>query len=395
MRPAVDINRMDEGEFGVIAQNADIEKDDEKDDLAGENEQQTTRMHGGNIYEAARRYGIEERKVIDFSSNANPLGPASSAVRAAKRALPLIGRYPDPDTGELRKAIARYFGIKSDHVVCGAGTSSLIHLIPRVFRPKKVLIPVPTFTEYAAAVHSAGAEVVPFPLKEQSGFRVDPIEISFALKGVDMAIFCNPNNPTGMPIPKAELLEIARFALDHGVRLVVDETFIDYTDPESIVKEAVQMPHLICLRSFDSFFGLPGIRVGHAVANEATAAVLREGQEPWAVSIPAERAAIAALNDWGHIKKTRRLIERERERLLSSFRILPGVETFPCSANFILIKLTTFDGQTLIKKLGERRMLVRDCSSFQGLDSRYLRISIRTRRENVRLIKALRELLIK
>jgi threonine-phosphate decarboxylase len=362
---------------------------------SGENDQRVPRTHGGNIYEAARRYGLGEKRIIDFSSNANPLGPPSSAVRAARKALSLIGRYPDPETAELRKAIARYFGIKSDHVVCGNGTSGLIHLIPRVFRPKKVLIPVPTFTEYAAAVRDAGGEAVLFPLKEHNGFRVEPLEMSFALKGMDMAFLCNPNNPTGMLIPKADMLEIVHYALEHGVRLVVDEAFMDYADSESIVKEAVHSPHLICLRSFTAFFGLPGIRVGIAVANEAAAAVLREGQEPWTVNIPAERAAIAALNDWGYIKKTRRLIEKERERLLSALRVLPGVETFPCSANFILMKLSSFDVFTLIQKLGERGMLVRECSSIPGLDSRYIRIAVRTRRENNRFIKAIREQLLR
>ncbi len=294
------------------------------------------RTHGGNIYEAARRYDLKEKKIIDFSSNVNPLGPSSAAKRAAKKALSFIDRYPDPDMRDLRAAIARYFGIKPVHVMCGNGSNSIIHLIPRVFRPKKVLIPFPTFTEYTAAVEDAGGEVVPFPLLERAGFRVDPIEMSFALNGVDMAFLCNPNNPTGQLLPKAEMLEIGRYALQNRVRLVVDEAFMDFMEAESIVKEAVESSHLICLRAFTKFFGMPGLRVGYAVSDETTIAALRDGQEPWTVSIPAEQAAIAVLGDWSYINKTRRLIEKERNRLLSALRILPGVETFPCSANFLL-----------------------------------------------------------
>jgi threonine-phosphate decarboxylase len=355
----------------------------------------TARTHGGNIYEAARRYGFAEKRIIDFSSNVNPLGPSSAAKRAAKKALSSIDRYPDPDMRELRRTIARYFGVKSEHVVCGNGSNGLIHLIPRVFRPRKALIPFPTFTEYSAAVEDAGGEVVPFPLREREGFRVDPIEMSFALKGVDMAFLCNPNNPTGQIIPKAEMLDIVRSALQQGVRLVVDEAFMDFIDADSIIKEAVESSHLICLRAFTKFFGMPGLRIGYAVSDERTIAALRAGQEPWTVSIPAEHAAIAVLGDWAYINKTRRLIEKERDRLLSSFRILPGVETFPCSANFIFIKLTSMDGPTFIDKLGERGMLVRGCSSFPGLDGRHIRIAVRTGRENKRLIKAFRELLVR
>ncbi|HSA77922.1 MAG TPA: aminotransferase class I/II-fold pyridoxal phosphate-dependent enzyme, partial [Nitrospirota bacterium] len=260
--------------------------------------------------------------------------------------------------------------------------------------PKKVLIPVPTFMEYAAAAEDAGGKVVTFPLKEREGFRVDPLEMAFALKGMDMAFLCNPNNPTGLLISKVEMLEIMQYALQQGVRLVVDEAFMDFSGSDSIVKEAVQSSHLICLRAFTKFFGMPGLRIGYAVSDETTAADLRNGQEPWAVSIPAEQAAIAALNEWRYIKKTRRLIEKERERLLSAFRILPGVEPFPCSANFILLKLTSIDAWQLTEKLGQRGLLVRDCSSFPGLSNRFVRIAVRTRRENNRLVQMLRELLI-
>jgi threonine-phosphate decarboxylase len=362
---------------------------------AGETDRKTTRAHGGNIYQAARQFGIDEGKIIDFSSNVNPLGPSSLAMRAAKRSLSVIGRYPDPEMTDLRRAIARYFGIKSEQIMCGNGSIDLIHLIPRVFRPKNVLVLAPTFPEYAFAAVNAGSNVVTLSLKERDGFRVDPVEMAFALKGVDLAFLCNPNNPTGQLIPKAEMLEIARYALQLGVRLVVDEAFMDFIGSESIVKEAVQTSNVICLRTFTKFFGMPGLRIGYAVSDEATIAALRDGQEPWTVSIPAEQAAMAALNDWGHSKKTLRLTEKERDRLIAALRLLPGVETFAGgAANFILIKCISADTYALRHKLGSRGMLVRDCSSFPGLDDRYIRISVRKRRENNRLIKALRELLI-
>jgi len=374
-------------------QNTELEID--KCMNADESGRRVPRAHGGNIYQAARQYGIDAEKLIDFSSNVNPLGPSSMARRAAKRSLSFIDRYPDPDMTDLRRAIARYFGIKPEQVMCGNGSNSLIHLIPRVFRPRKIFIPIPTFSEYASAAADAGSEVVTLSLKERDGFRLDPVETAFAFRGVDMAFLCNPNNPTGQLIPKADMLEIMRYSHEHGIRLVIDESFMDFIGSESIVKEAVQASNVICLRAFTKFFGMPGLRIGYAVSDEATVAALREGQEPWSVSIPAERAAIAALNDWGHIKKTLRLIEKERSRLLDALRLLPGVETFPGAANFLLIKCVSVDTHALRQKLGSRGMLVRDCSSFPGLDDRFIRIAVRTRRENKRLIKALRELLIK
>ncbi len=352
------------------------------------------RVHGGNIYAAAKQYGLDVKKIIDFSSNVNPLGSSSIARRAARRALSIIERYPDPEMTDLRRAIAQYHGIKTEQVVCGNGSNGLIHLIPRVLRPRHVLIPIPTYSEYASAAQDTGCEVMPFPLKERDGFRVDPVEMSFVLKGVDMVFLCNPNNPTGQIVPKREMIEIMNYVLQQGTTLVIDEAFMDFNESESMVKEAVQSSRIICLRAFTKFFGMPGLRVGYAISDEATIAELREFQEPWTVNIPAERAAITALNDWGYIKKTRRLIGKERDRMLSALRLLPGVETYPGSANFILFKLVSGDAHMVRQKLGYRGLLVRECSGFPGLDSRFIRIAIRTRRENNRLIKALRELLI-
>jgi threonine-phosphate decarboxylase len=356
-------------------------------------EQQTRRVHGGNIREAVQRYGIAEKAVVDFSSSINPLGPSPAARRAARKAVDRIDRYPDPDMSDLRAAIARYYGIKSDQVVCGHGSNALIHLIPRVFRPKKVLIPMPTFSEYALAVEDAGGEVVPFLLQEQNGYRVDPLDFSFALKGVDMAFLCNPNNPTGALTTKTEMLEILKLSCEKGVRLVVDEAFMDFVDDHSMAKDAVQSSNLIVLRAFTKFYGMPGLRVGYAIADAGTARQLRSGQEPWTIDIPSEQAAIAALTDWGYATKTRRYVARERDRLLSGLRLIGGVEPFPSPANYILLKLTGIDSQLLTDRLGRRGLLVRDCSSFPGLDNRYVRIAVRTRWQNRRLLKALREIL--
>jgi len=356
-------------------------------------EQEAPRTHGGNIRAASLRYGIAEKDIVDFSSSINPLGPSSAARRAARKAIDRIDRYPDPDMSELRTAIARYYGIKPEQVVCGNGSNALIHLIPRVFRPKRVLIPMPTFSEYAAAVEDAGGEVVPLLLQEQNGFRVDPLDLSFALKGADMAILCNPNNPTGALTRKAEMLEILRSSCENNVRLVVDEAFMDFVDGDSLVKEAVQSSNLIVLRAFTKFYGMPGLRVGYAIAGSATARRLRSGQEPWTIDVPSEQAAIAALTDWGYAAKTRRYIARERDRLLSGLRLLGGVEPFSSPANYILLKLTGIDSRLLTDKLGRRGLLVRDCSSISGLDDRYVRIAVRTWWQNRRLLKALREIL--
>ena len=150
---------------------------------------------------------------------------------------------------------------------------------------------------------------------------------------------------------------------------------------------------LLIPRNFEAHLAQGSAEVLVVLDGSDSNTALRAGQEPWTVSIPAEHAAMAALNDWRHIKKTRRVIEKERDRLLSDLRLLPGVEPFPGAANFIFVKIGSFDASLLVQKLGIRGLLVRDCSSFPGLDNGFVRISVRTGRENRRLIKVLRELL--
>ncbi len=353
------------------------------------------REHGGDVLEASRRYGMGTDAIIDFSSNVSHLGPSPAALRAARKALKDAQRYPDIRMTWLRRKIARYFGIKPEQVLCGNGATHLIHLIPRAFRPAKVLIPFPTYSEYTAAAAEAGAEIIPLPLTERTGFRIDPLDMPFALKGAGMAFLCNPNSPTGLLTPKAEMLEIMRYACEQGVRLVVDEAFMDYVNAESLVKEAVQARQVICIRTFSKFFGMPGLRMGYAVSDEDTIAALRAVQEPWPVTATVEDAAAAALSDWRQTKKALTAIEKERDRLLSAVRILPGVETFPSAANFIFIKVIASRAPLLAEKLALRGLLVRDCSSYPGLDSRFIRITVRSAGENKRLLRALRELLSK
>jgi threonine-phosphate decarboxylase len=348
----------------------------------------------GAIEEIAAKFGYTVDEIYDFTSAVNPLGPPQSAVKAVKNAAAGIGRYPDAQMRGLRKAAAGYFGIKQANVVCGAGGIGLIHLIPRVFRPRKVLVTSPAGAEYAAAARDAGSEVALLPLAERNGFHVDPVEMAFALKGADMAFLSNPNAATGQVVPKAEMIEIMRYAVEHGVRLVIDEAYMDYLEHESILKETLNATGVICLRTFSKFFGMPGLRVGYAVSDEATAEALREGQEPWTVNGPAEHAAVAALGDWTYIRKTRSMIDRERERLLTALRLLPGVETFAASANFILVKVSSQDDCPICDKLGRMGLLVRDCSSVEGLDGRFIGIAPGTRRANKRLLKAMRAMLL-
>lgn len=348
-----------------------------------------------SVREAARRYGIPARRIIDFSTTVNPFGPPASSLRAARKAVAVIGTGPAAPASELGAALAGHWGLPREHVVCGNGPEQLLHLLPRVFRPRKVLVPSPANREYVIASEIAGCEVVPLRLPEHGGFRVDPLDIVFALKdGVDMVFLSNPGDPTGRLVTRAEMLEIARYAQQKGVRMVVDESFMDYEETDSLVRDAADSETIVCLRSFSRFFGMPGLPVGYAVCGAGAAGAMRNAQEPYPLSAPAAAAATAAVLDRGFGKRMRKLAEEEREWLLSEVRLLPGVETFPSFTNFLFLRLIDRSASALADELGSRGLLISDCASYEGMGDRYVRISIRSRHENRRLLQELRSILL-
>ncbi len=191
------------------------------------------------------------------------------------------------------------------------------------------------------------------------------------------------------------MLELMNYALQNGVTLVVDEAFMDFMESESILKEAVQATNIICLRAFTKFFGMPGLRVGYAVSDEATIAALRQG--PGTLDREHTRGA-------GRDRRADGLGAQPRRRADSSRRSETGCSKnsvcCPALRHFRAPRTSSSSNsprQTRIRSgrnSAVRGILVRDCSTFPGLDSRYIRIAVRTRRENSRLIRALRKLLI-
>jgi threonine-phosphate decarboxylase len=213
------------------------------------------------------------------------------------------------------------------------------------------------------------------------------------------AIFlCNPNNPTGGIIAKVELLKIVREAERKDVLVFIDESFMDFVDGGERFTFASRAPanrHVFVVKSFTKFFALAGIRVGYGVGNEEMVGLLHRARIPWNVNCFAQVAAIAALTDFEYRDKTHQLITEERARMGRSLAQIRGFKVYPSNANFILID-TRNAGLTaaqLKEKLLKHGILIRDCSSFRGLDEYFARITIRTRKDNERLLKSMRTVL--
>jgi threonine-phosphate decarboxylase len=344
-----------------------------------------------------QKTGFRREEIVDFSSSVNPLGPSRKALKAISDNLGQIPSYPDSSSTALREAIARHFkGTSERNVIVGNGSTELIYLFAEVFieRGDVALIPAPTFGEYENAVKKAGGK--PKHILLSRDFKIEPNTFMREMHGAKVVFLCNPNNPTSLLMPRENLTEIIERSLKGDVLVFLDEDFIDFVDEEkqfSLTGEIKSYPNLFVLKSFTKFFGLTGLRVGYGVASEEIINLLCAAKMPWNVNCLAQAAAIAALSDEEHLKKTRELIKTERTFLTHELTRINAFKVYPADANFIFIDIrqSGLTGAQLKEKLLKCGILIRDCSSFTGLDEYYVRVAVKTRGENERLLEALKK----
>lgn len=352
--------------------------------------------HGGDIWKASRLTGLPPRKIIDFSANINPLGLSPLAARAMGEALELVGAYPDPEAGVLIQALSDHHGVSRDRILPANGSTELIYLIPGVVRPKSALIVAPAFSEYRMSLESSGCKVDTFLTKEEDSFTLETERLALKLKkGYDILYLANPSNPAGALVDKALLIELAGRCRRHGTLMVVDEAFSDFTERQSIKKEAAEFEGVIVLRSMTKFFSLAGLRLGCMVAEKGLIKRFKDHLQPWAVNTLAIAAGAASLKDTAYMESTFRWFREEKKYMRSELGKLPALKPFPSSANFFLVKLLTdaLTGPSLKEVLLEKGVLIRDLSRVRGLDERFFRIALLKRGENEALLDALRSAL--
>lgn len=343
--------------------------------------------HGGNVYLESRCRGLRIEQLVDFSANINPLGPSPLALEAIQSSLDLVRHYPDPDCTELTEELATYLQVDPGMIVVGNGGAEVIQLVADVLGAHTGLVLSPTFSEYARAIQRAGGRAIPVAFEDFDAH----------LDGIDVVFLCNPNNPTGSIMPRCRVLDIVHCVQRCGATVVVDEAFMDFVenaDSYTARGDVGDGANLIVVGSLTKFFAIPGLRVGYAVAPEQLASKLREAKQTWSVNCLAQAAAVASLRDVDYIVRTREYVAREREFLLEGLAELAGVHGFrvwPPAANYILISVAP-DSPTageVRRRMAESGLLLRDCSNFPLLDDRSVRIAVRTRNENKRLLSEL------
>jgi threonine-phosphate decarboxylase len=353
-------------------------------------------VHGGEVLDAAGKTGLRREQILDFSSSVNPLGSSRNALEAAEKGFAEIPAYPDSNSTELRQAIAGHFsGITKSNVVVGNGSTELIYLFAEAFLKKGevALIPAPTFGEYESAVRKTG-ETAKF-VKLDRNFNVDAAGFIHEMVGAKIVFLCNPNNPTSILISNETLTAIIEKAMKQDTLVFLDEDFLEFVENEkalSFIGKIKRYPNLFILRSFTKIYGLTGLRVGYGIASEEIVSVLSCAKIPWNVNCLAQVAAVVALKDEEHLKGTRELIKKEKTQLLAELEKFGGFKVYPADANFFFIDIrkTGLTATELANRLLSQGILIRDCTSFHGLDQYYVRVAVKTHSENEHLVEALK-----
>lgn len=346
-------------------------------------------VHGGDWAGYRAEFGCD---ALDFSANVSPLGLPAGVAAAITNALPTADRYPDPLCRELRAALAGAEGVPADWILCGNGAADLIFRLALAVRPRRALLPAPTFAEYEAALQTVGCAVQRVFLREENEFAVTEEFIDAVTPETDIVFLCQPNNPTGQVTPPALVERLVRRCAECGAVLVVDECFLDFL-PDRDAWTAKQLlhdaPQLVILKAFTKLYAMAGVRLGYALCGDAALLEkMRGAGQPWAVSSLAQAAGLAALQETAYAGAVRALIAEQRPRMAAGLRAL-GLRVMDGQANYLLFRATPDFGE----KLRRRGAVVRSCANYPGLDAAWYRTAVRTAEENTRLLQIMGEIL--
>ena len=344
-------------------------------------------IHGGKI-----PVKNSDHNIIDFSSNITPLGIPNSVKLIIKKNLDKIQFYPDPKSENVISSLEKYTHLSKSNIIVGNGAIEILYNFCFAFLSKttKVLIHVPTFQEYETAVKLSNCKISYFKSLNLST-NIDSFISQIPKSGC--VFLCNPNNPTGELLSKKELLSIIIVAKKLKTIVFIDECFIELVPKsnESVMSYVKKYDNLFILRSLTKSFGLPGLRIGYACGSKEIIKILQKIKIPWSVNSLAQDAANVVIKNTSHLKKSNIIIKKELKYLEDNISILNGFECISSSTNFILIKIK-YDSTKLQTKLLKNKILIRDCKNFRGLDNHYIRIAVKSHKDNVKLITALEKI---
>ena len=343
--------------------------------------------HGGNRQAAASRLNCLPSQLLDASASLAPWSPSCARIRLAA-----IRDYPDREQTSLRQSMACLHGLDPDAVLPGNGAAELFTWAARDAAAQGVSgLLAPGFADYRRALQCWNAAWMDVPLV-LSWDKAGPLPHPFFQAPV--AWICNPHNPTGQLWSRASLQPLLqRYAL-----VICDEAFLPLVpngEQQSLLPLVDKHSNLVVIRSLTKLYGIAGLRLGYAVAQPQRLQRWAQWRDPWPVNGIAlavgERLLASPRRYRRWCERVQLWVATEGAWMQQQLADLPGITPMPSAVNYLLIR----SNRSLVplREAMEKRhrILLRDCRSFEGLGETWLRIGLQSRRNNRRIVRALRE----
>ena len=345
--------------------------------------------------EIASEFNLKKEDIIKLGSNENPFGPSLKAIEAIEKECKNINRYPESVLSELQEELANYSGVKQSQVIVGGdGADEIIDVLAKTFIDEgdEFIVPLPSYMYYEYLLQQYGARPVyaKWNLDEN---KLDKDSIVNAINEKTKMIFlCTPNNPTGTLIDKEVIKEIASNNPD--ILVVVDEAYFEYSEVTN--KDLIdEYDNIFIIRTMSKVMGLAGMRVGYGLACNEIIEYMHRIKPVFSLTRLSYVATLNTLRDKKYIEESIEKGIESRQYLYDELSKIDSLKVFPSKSNFMLIgiKDTGFTASELSLELMKNGVIVRDCTSFKGLDEYWIRISICTLDEDEKFIKIIKEVL--
>ncbi|MFX1293803.1 MAG: pyridoxal phosphate-dependent aminotransferase [Promethearchaeota archaeon] len=356
--------------------------------------------HGGEIYQFNSIN--DTNSLIDFSTNINPLMTSNMLVHICNDSISQVPKYPDSNSTRLKEELVKYFNNKigKENLIIGAGSMELISIFCDMFidPSDEIIIVQPTFSEYAWAVQKNDGTIINIYRKSENYFRIECKPIINKITPKTKVIFlCNPNNPNGLLDNPKDIEKIVNIASNNDILVFLDEAFIEFArEFNSFIYKISSFDNLFISRSFTKFFGLTGLRIGFGVSTPKIIDYVIRGQNLWSVNCFGQIIALEILKSKKFIDNSLKFFSKERKFMKNELKKIPELKILPSDTNFFLINTENsgIKSTQLKELLIKDNILIRDCSNYNGLNDYYIRISIKNRDLNIKLINSLKKIIL-